>query len=155
MMPLLLFLFLWCSAGVQDASGGFDMMKEHCSGHISLIWKGRETPAIKDQDGYISICPLTLETSWVQALTCIKLNNSVWENLREYNRVFFLLSLQCCDNLVPKHCSFITVWRLGQCQSICHFSRLCLPQERNGNPVWQSPHSAKTIVSQATGHLAG
>lgn len=29
--------FLRCSAGVQDASVGLDMMKENCSGHISLI----------------------------------------------------------------------------------------------------------------------
>lgn len=65
----------------------------------TLFWShqfnlmGQETPTIQDQERYVSICPLPLETSWVQALTCIKLNNSIWENLREYNSFCHLWSV--------------------------------------------------------------
>lgn len=151
-MPLLLILFLRCSAGVQGASGVFDMMKEHCSGHISLIWWGRKPQPSKIKKG-MSVFALYLlkpaEFKLWHVLNSTTAFERIWRNTIVFV-IFEVLWQSSAKTLVFYY--NLETWTVPK---YCHFSRLCLPWERGGNPVWQPPHNDKTIVSQAAGPLAG
>lgn len=100
-MPLLLIVFMWCSAGVQDSSGGLDMMKEHCSGHISLIWRSGKPQPSKIKKGMSAFALYLLqpaEFKFWHVLNSTTVFETIWGNTTVF--LIFAVLWQSCAKIL-------------------------------------------------------
>lgn len=121
-------------SAVQKASGGFDMMKEHFSGHISLIWRRRKPQPSKIKKGMSAFALYLLKPAefklW-DVLNSKTMLERIWGNTTVFV-IFAVLWQSCSKTLFFYYISFL----------------------KNVSAMGQFLHSARTIVSQAAGPLA-